>query len=372
MHVVHARRLRTSRDRRAQARAPPSPRRPRRRPGTVQESVRSRSASAGCLVSVSTERSGFVSVGSGFIAARTTTRLAGGHAALEAARAVGLAHVAALVVPEDLVVRLRADATRQLEAVADRHALHRVDRHERPARGGASRRSSQDDVRAEAGQQRRRRAPRRRRRGSRSPSARGRSRRPSPRSRPRSRQRTGEASTSAKSSGCERRRARAPSPSRSGARGCGRVTPSSRRNAFASAPAATRAAVSRALARSSTLRTSVWPNFEDAGEVGVAGTRKVDLLDLLLDRPGVHPLLPVGVVAVLDQERDRAAERAAVPDAAAHDRAVGLDLHPAAAAVAELAAGEVAVDVVGGRARGPRAGLRARPRGRGRATRRRS
>ena len=39
------------------------------------------------------------------------------------------------------------------------------------------------------------------------------------------------------------------------------VTPSARRKALASAPAATRAAVSRALARSSTLRTSVKPYF---------------------------------------------------------------------------------------------------------------
>ena len=38
-------------------------------------------------------------------------------------------------------------------------------------------------------------------------------------------------------------------------------TPSARRNALASAPPATRAAVSRALARSSTLRTSVKPYF---------------------------------------------------------------------------------------------------------------
>ncbi len=38
-------------------------------------------------------------------------------------------------------------------------------------------------------------------------------------------------------------------------------TPRARRNAFASAPPATRAAVSRALARSSTLRMSVKPNF---------------------------------------------------------------------------------------------------------------
>ncbi len=76
-----------------------------------------------------------------------------------------------------------------------------------------------------------------------------------------SRQRTGDASTSAKSSNAR--------SARSGARTeaiC--VTwettsaPTARRKALASAPAATRAAVSRALARSSTLRTSVKPNFQ--------------------------------------------------------------------------------------------------------------
>jgi hypothetical protein len=75
-----------------------------------------------------------------------------------------------------------------------------------------------------------------------------------------SRQRTGDSSTSAKSSG-------------SSSSGAGAVTepipitwlwtstPSRRRNAFARAPAATRAAVSRALARSRTLRTSLKPYF---------------------------------------------------------------------------------------------------------------
>ena len=75
-----------------------------------------------------------------------------------------------------------------------------------------------------------------------------------------SRQRTGDSSTPAKSSGS--------SSGRAGARTaliwitCEKTrTPSSRRNALASAPPATRAAVSRALARSSTSRTSLRPNF---------------------------------------------------------------------------------------------------------------
>ncbi len=64
-------RRRTSAGRRRRARARPSPRPTTPAAGTVQESVRSRSACAGSWVAVSTERSGLVSVGSGFIAPRT-------------------------------------------------------------------------------------------------------------------------------------------------------------------------------------------------------------------------------------------------------------------------------------------------------------
>ena len=76
----------------------------------------------------------------------------------------------------------------------------------------------------------------------------------------------------------------------------------------------------------------------------MAGARQVHLLDLGVDRPRVHPLLPVGVVAIRDEDRDRAAEGAAVADSGADLDRVGLDLHPAAAAVAELAPGHVAVE----------------------------
>ena len=124
-------------------------------------------------------------------------------------------------------------------------------------------------------------------------------------------------------------------------------TPSARRNAFASAPPATRAAVSRALARSSTLRTSVKPNFWTPARSAWPGPREVDLRHVGLDRPRVHPLLPVGEVAVGDRQRDRAAERAAVADAGGDLGGVALDLHPPAAAVAELAARHVAVDGLG-------------------------
>ena len=83
---------------------------------------------------------------------------------------------------------------------------------------------------------------------------------------------------------------------------------------------------------------------EQPDEVGVAGTRQVDLLDVGVDRPRVHPLLPVGVVAIRDQHGDRAAERAPVAHAGADLDGVLLDLHPPAAAVAELAPRHVAVE----------------------------
>ena len=83
-----------------------------------------------------------------------------------------------------------------------------------------------------------------------------------------------------------------------------------------------------------------------AHQVGVAGARQVHLGDLLSDRPGAHALLPVGVVAVCDLQRDRAAERAAVADAAGDLGRVALDLHAPAAAVAELAARHVGVEIL--------------------------
>ncbi len=78
----------------------------------------------------------------------------------------------------------------------------------------------------------------------------------------------------------------------------------------------------------------------------MAGPREVDLRDLRLDRPGIHALLPVGVVAVGHRERDRAAQRAPVAHARRHLGAVALDLHATAAAVAQLAPRQVAVELV--------------------------
>ena len=122
------------------------------------------------------------------------------------------------------------------------------------------------------------------------------------------------------------------------------LTPSAVRKPRAIEPAATRAAVSRALARSSTLRMSSWPYFWAPTRSAWPGRGRWTSSSSSLDRPGVHPLLPVGVVAVGDEDGDRAAERAAVADAGADLDRVGLDLHPPAAAVAELAPRHVAVE----------------------------
>ncbi len=101
------------------------------------------------------------------------------------------------------------------------------------------------------------------------------------------------------------------------------------------------------------------------------GARQVDLGGLGLHRPRVHPLLPVGVVAVDDLQGDRAAERAAVAHAGGDLDPVALDLHPPAAAVAELAAGQIAVRARRARAPSPRAAPRRCRSARARATRRR-
>ena len=81
-------------------------------------------------------------------------------------------------------------------------------------------------------------------------------------------------------------------------------------------------------------------------KVGVTRARQVNLGHIAVDRPRVHSLLPVGVVAVAHLKRDRPAERAAVPDPARHLDSVALDLHPTAAAMSELASLKVAVERV--------------------------
>ena len=129
-------------------------------------------------------------------------------------------------------------------------------------------------------------------------------------------------------------------------------TPNRPRSWRASDPAATRAAVSRALARSSTSRTSVWPYLIAPARSACPGRGRVTsgrlaagraLRHLALD---VHRLLPVDPVAVANEQGDRGAGRAAVANAGDDLGAVAFDLHPAAAAVAALATTELGVQGV--------------------------
>ena len=69
----------------------------------------------------------------------------------------------------------------------------------------------------------------------------------------------------------------------------------------------------------------------------------MDLGHLSLDRPRAHPLLPVGVIAVEHHKRDRPAQCAAVANTPGELNLIALDLHPASPPVAELAAGQVAI-----------------------------
>src|SRR6185369_15305183 len=89
-----------------------------------------------------------------------------------------------------------------------------------------------------------------------------------------------------------------------------------------------------------------------AGEVGVSWTRACDrravgagrtLRHLLLD---VHGLLPVHPIAIANENRDRGASRPPLAHAGQDLRAVAFDLHAAAAAVAALAAFELAIERV--------------------------
>ena len=121
-----------------------------------------------------------------------------------------------------------------------------------------------------------------------------------------------------------------------------------RRNAFATVPSTTRAAVSRALARSSTGRASsnpylviparsAWP-----GRGRVSGALRARFGDQLgVDGIGGHDRLPLRPLGVADPHRDGPALGQAVPDPADHLELVGLERHPRAAPVPELAPGQL-------------------------------
>ncbi len=85
--------------------------------------------------------------------------------------------------------------------------------------------------------------------------------------------------------------------------------------------------------------------FEHARKVGMAGPRARDDVRLgAIVGIGGHPLDPILEVAILDDERDRTAERFAEADAGNRPHFVLFDQHSAAAAVALLAAREIGVD----------------------------
>src|SRR6476661_6281951 len=122
------------------------------------------------------------------------------------------------------------------------------------------------------------------------------------------------------------------------------------RNADATAPSATRAAVSRADARSRIGRASVKSYFCMPTRSAGPGQRRVagrSLEHLGVDRVGRHDGLPLGPLGVADPQRHRTALGLAVADAADDLELVGLELHPRAPAVAQPPARERVLDVVG-------------------------
>ena len=121
---------------------------------------------------------------------------------------------------------------------------------------------------------------------------------------------------------------------------------------MATAPSATRAAVSRAEARSRIGRDSSKPYFCMPGEIGVPGAgpgqRGVARQrgeHVGIHRVGRHHLGPLGPLGVADLDRDRAAHGAPVPHATDHADLVGLELHPGAAPDAQTAALQLMGDV---------------------------
>ena len=127
-------------------------------------------------------------------------------------------------------------------------------------------------------------------------------------------------------------------------------------------PAATRAAVSRADARSRTFRTSLKPYFSAPARSAWPGRTRVTGVALLLPSAAdaarlrgvvvgqaldLHDRGPVLPVPVGDEEEDRRAERHAVADAGDDVGGVVLDRLAGAAPVAALAAGEVDRQLLG-------------------------
>ena len=115
-------------------------------------------------------------------------------------------------------------------------------------------------------------------------------------------------------------------------------------------PQATRAAVSRADARSRTFRRSRDLKFLPAGEVGMARPRTFDqprVFRLGFQLFGGHDVFPMDEVIVLDEHRHGRTKCFSVPNSGEDRRRVRFDLHPPAAAVALLAPPELVIDLRG-------------------------
>ena len=252
-----------------------------------------------------------MSVGSGFIAARDDDLFAVRHAALEAACPVRLA-VVAPVVPEDLVVSGRAALAGQGEAVADLDSLHGLDAHQR--RG---------EPRVEAILLRRVRAEARRH--------------------------AARANLDDAADGVALRFRRIDVSHLE--HRAGDLDPDLREQSLRDRTGRDR---DRRLPRTGPLERVprvVEPVLERPRQIGVPGARQRHRLRpfagrLALGRPRAHPPLPVRVVAVPNEERERRAERAAVAQAGDHLDAVLLELLPRTSSVALLATREIRVDRV--------------------------
>ena len=142
-------------------------------------------------------------------------------------------------------------------------------------------------------------------------------------------------------------------------RGCGSRSRTGARTTLPRPPAATREAVSRALARSSTLRTSSSPYLTTPARSAWPGPQAGDRRRRLGHRLDVHLALPVGPVAVLDHHGDRAAHRPPCRTPGHDLDAVVLDLLPSAR-------GRSPSGAAPGRRRCPRPAPAARPAGSGR------
>ena len=257
----------------------------------------------------------------------------------------------AAVLGDDLVVGQRAGRGGELEPVADLDALDRLDAHQRPGQprveppvpvhvGAEARRQAVHDHLDDAA------------RGCRRPCGPGRSARPS-RAR---RRRPGSAPGPRRAA--PRRRARGPSrraprtPPSSTTWESSRAPVACSRKCEATRPSATRAAVSRAEARSRTGRASsksyfcmptrsAWPG---RGRVSAALRARAVELDRV-DGVGRHHLLPLGPLGVADLDRDRSALVSPWRTPPVMRDLVLLELHPRAAAVAQPAAGQRVGDV---------------------------